>query len=78
MTYLCNECGKELDESNFYKKVKNKCKDCLNKKLKCQVCGRLFTKKWMTTHIEREHNHQSNESKPNNTTKKMKLTISII
>ena len=68
MTYLCNECGRELDETNFYKKVKNKCKDCLNKKLKCQVCGKLFTKKWMTTHIEREHNHQSNESKPNNAT----------
>ena len=65
MTHLCNECGKELDESNFYKKVNNKCKNCLNKKLECKVCGKLFTKKWLTTHIEREH-HQSSESKPNN------------
>ena len=66
MTHLCNECGKESDESNFYEKVKNKCKNCLNKKLECKVCGKLFTNKWMTTHIEREHHHQSSESKPNN------------
>ena len=67
MTHLCNECRKELDESNFYKKLKNKCKNCLNKKLECKECGKLFTKKWMTTHIEREHHHhQSSESKPNN------------
>ena len=66
MTHLCNECGKELDESNFYKKVNNKCKNCLNKKLECKVCGKLFTKKWMTTHIEREHPPKSNVSKPNN------------
>ena len=61
MTYLCIECGKELDENNFYKKVKNNCKDCLNKKLECKVCGKLFTKKRLTTLIEREH-----PPKPNN------------
>ena len=53
MTFLCIECRKDLEESYFYKKVKNKCKDCLNKKLKCQVCGNIFTKKWLTTYIER-------------------------
>ena len=72
MTHLCNECKKELDESNFYEKVKNKCKNCLNKKLECKECGKLFTKKWMTTHIEREH-HRSSESKPNNTTIKNEI-----
>ena len=66
MTYLCIECKQELDENNFYKKVKNKCKDCLNKKLECKVCGKLFTKKWLNTHIEREHPPKSNVSKPNN------------
>ena len=65
MTYLCIECG-QVDENNFYKKVKNKCKDCLNKKLECDVCGKLFTKKWLTTHIEREHPPKSIVSKPNN------------
>ena len=66
MTYLCIECKQELDENNFYKKVKNKCKGCLNKKLECKVCGKLFTKKWLTTHIEREQPPKSNVSKPNN------------
>ena len=51
---------KNLDESNFYKKVKNKCKDCLNKKFKCELCGKFFTKKWLTTHIEREHRNETN------------------
>ena len=46
--------------------MKNKCKDCLNKKLECNVCGKLFTKKWLTTHIEREHPPKSIVSKPNN------------
>ena len=66
MTYLCIVCEQELDENNFYKKVKNKCKNCLNKKLECNVCGKLFTKKWLTTHSEREHPPKSNVSKPNN------------
>ena len=43
--------------------MKNKCKGGLNKKLKCQLCGKYFTVKWLTTHMEREH-HQ-NKSKPN-------------
>ena len=63
MTYHCNECEKNLEESNFYKKVKNRCKDCLNKKLKCEVCGKFFSKKWLTNHIEREH--QSNVNNDN-------------
>ena len=57
---FCNECEKILDGSNFYKKVKNRRKDCLNKKLKCQACGKFFTKKCLTTHIEREQGNGSN------------------
>ena len=41
--------------------MKNKCKDCL-KKLKCQICGKFYTIKWLTSHTEREH--QSTDSKP--------------
>ena len=54
----CIECEKNLDESNFYRKVKNRCQDCLNKKFKCELCEKFFTEKWLTTHIEREHNHK--------------------
>ena len=62
MTFHCIECEKSLDESNFYKKVKNKCKDCLNKKSKSEICGKFFTKKWLTNHIERERQNESNSS----------------
>ena len=62
MLFLCIECGKNLDESNFYKKVKNKCKDCLNEKFKCELCGKFFTKKWLTTHIEQEFRNETNSS----------------
>ena len=54
---------KNLDESNFYRKVKNRCKICLNKKFKCELCGKFFTKKCLTTHIERERNHNESNSK---------------
>ena len=62
MTYLCIECGQELDENNFYRKVKNRCKDCLNKKFKCDFCEKSFTKKWLKTHIEREHRQNETNS----------------
>ena len=44
MMFLCIECGKNLDENRFYRKVKNRCKDCLNKKFKCELCEKSFTK----------------------------------
>ena len=62
MVFHCIECGKNLGESNFYRKVKNRCKDCLNKKFKCELCGKFFTKKWLTTHINRKHNHNESNS----------------
>ena len=62
MMFLCIECGKNLDENKFYRKVKNKCKDCLNKKFKCDFCGKSFTKKWLKTHIEREHHQNESNS----------------
>ena len=62
MMFLCIECGKKLDEHRFYKKVKNRCKDCLNKKFKCELCEKSFTKKWLKTHIEREHHQNESNS----------------
>ena len=53
--FLCIECGKNLDENSFNKKVKNRCKNCLNKNFKCKLCGKFFSKKWLPTDIEREH-----------------------
>ena len=60
MMFLCIDIGKNLDQSSFYRKVKNRCKDCLNKKFKCELCEKSFTKKWLTTHIDRGHRNESN------------------
>ena len=57
MVFHYIECGRNLDENSFYKKVKNKCEDCLNKKFKCELCGKIFTKKCLTNHIDRARNH---------------------
>ena len=42
MMFHCIECGKNLEESNFFKKVKNKCEDCLKKYFKFEFCGKFF------------------------------------
>ena len=42
MMFLCIECEKSLDGSRFYRKVKIRCKDCLNKKFKCDFCEKFF------------------------------------
>ena len=58
--FLCIEGGRNLDKKRFYRKVKNRCQDCLNKKVKCELCEKSFTKKWLITHIDREHRNESN------------------
>ena len=40
--------------------MKNRSKDCLNKKFKSELCEKFFSKKWLTTHIDREHRNESN------------------
>ena len=42
--------------------MKNRCKDCLNKKFECELCEKFFTKKWLKTHIEREHHQNESNS----------------
>ena len=42
MVFHCIECGRNLDENSFIKKVKIRCKDCLNKKFKSDFCGKFF------------------------------------
>ena len=40
--------------------MRNKSKNCSNKKLKCQLCGNFFFKKWLTIHIELENDGFTN------------------
>ena len=75
MAFRCIECGKNLVESNFfYEKVKNKYKDCLIKKVNCQVCCKFLTKKWLASLMDREHQPSESRSKIDNVNKKFILT----
>ena len=62
MTFLCIDCGKKLDENNFYREAKNRCEDFLYKKFKSELSEKFLTKKLLTTHIEREHHQQVSSS----------------
>ena len=75
MAFRCIECGKNLVESSFfYEKVKNKYKDCLIKKLNCQEYCKFLTKKWLASHMEREHQPSESRSQIDNVYKKLILT----
>ena len=60
MTFFCTDYGKNVDESLFCRNLNNKCKGCLNKIIKRELCGKFMSEKCLT--IEREH--QPNETKP--------------
>ena len=61
MTFLCIDCGKNLDESNSYRKVKKNVK-FVGKKTHMSVMRKVFTKNCLTIHIEREHENESKSS----------------
>ena len=42
--------------------MKNKCKDCLIKKIKGELCGKFSNQKWLTIHMEREHRNEFDSS----------------
>ena len=58
--FFCIECGKNLDENRFHRKVKSRCKDCSKKYSNVNYVKSFFTKKWLTTHFDREHRNESN------------------
>ena len=60
MLFLCMECGKNLDESDYYRKFKNKCEICLNKKRQMSSMWKVFHKKRLTTRIDSEPENKSN------------------
>ena len=62
MSILCIECRGNLDENNFYREVRSKCKDCLNKKIKCHFCEKCYTKKWLSTQFDRDHANSTERS----------------
>ena len=68
---------KELDESNFCRRVKKKNKDCLNKESYVKYLEKFFTKQWLTSHIEREHQPNVLDNPSNNNNNHNKTIIPV-
>ena len=67
MLKYCNGCKKDLENDNFYSYKKSICKQCVNKKLKCDYCEKEFNSTNLSKHIKQIHS-TSNTSKVNDST----------
>ena len=72
MLKYCNGCKKELEIDNFYSYKKSICKECLNKKVKCDYCNKEFNSTNLSKHIKQRHStydsSRTNDSTSNNST----------
>ena len=55
MLKYCNGCKRDLDIENFYSYKKNICKECVNKKVKCDYCEKEFNSTNLSKHIKQIH-----------------------
>ena len=69
MSKYCNGCKRDLEIDNFYSYKKNICKQCVNKKVKCDYCNKEFNSTNLSKHIKQMHNtYNSNYNSNNNST----------
>ena len=55
MTKYCNDCKRDLEIDNFYPYKKSVCKQCVNKKVKCDYCNKEFNSTKLSKHIKQIH-----------------------
>ena len=53
MLKYCNGCKRDLEIDNFYSYKKSACKECVNKKIKCDYCDREFNSTNLSKHIKK-------------------------
>ena len=74
MLKYCNGCKRDLENDNFYSYQKSICKQCVNKKLKCDYCEKEFNSTNLSKHIKQIHSTSNtsrvNDSTSNNSTSK--------
>ena len=69
MLNYCNCCKRELGNDNFYTYKKSICKQCVNKKVKCDHCEKEFNSTKLSKHIKQIHSTY-NTSRANDSTSK--------
>ena len=55
MLKYCNRCKRDLENNNFYSYKKSICKQCVNKKIKCDYCDKEFNSTNLSKHIKQIH-----------------------
>ena len=55
MSKYCNGCKRDLEIDNFYSYKKSICKQCVNKKIKCDYCDKEFNSTNLSKHIKQIH-----------------------
>ena len=55
MLKYCNGCKRDLEINNFYSYKKSICKQCVNKKIKCDYCYKEFSSTNLSKHIKQRH-----------------------
>ena len=69
MSKYCNGCKRDLEIDNFYSYKKSICKQCVNKKVKCDYCNKEFNSTNLSKHIKQMHNtYNSNYNSTHNST----------
>ena len=72
MLKYCNGCKRDLEIDNFYSFKKSTCKECVNKKVKCDYCDKEFNSTNLSKHIKQIHStyntSSTNDSTSNNST----------
>ena len=53
MVKYCNGCKRDLEIDKVYSYKKSTCKECLNKKVKCEDCNKEFNSTNLPKHISR-------------------------
>ena len=55
MLKYCNRCKRDLEINNFHSYEKSICKQCVNKKIKCDYCDKEFYSTNLSKQIKQMH-----------------------
>ena len=55
MLKYCNGCERDLEIDKFYSYKKSTCKECINRKVKCDYCDKEFNSTNLSKHIIQIH-----------------------
>ena len=67
MLKYCNGCERDLEFDKFYSYKKSTCKECVNRKVKCDYCNKEFNSTNLSKHIKQIHSTLQRSDKSDST-----------